>query len=83
MEGFAVQLLWILTAPITDLVDNDGSFSEVTVHHVQSYLGTVPLQVMVLGHPLACRFLTQKIDSYSVFIPFKVSDHWYDGPLCL
>lgn len=59
-EAFAVQLLWILTMPITDPVDDDGSFSAVTVRHIESYLETVPLQVTVLGHPLACRSLTQK-----------------------
>lgn len=59
---------------ITDPVDDDGSFSAVTVHHVESYLGTVPLQVMVLGHPVACRFLTQKTVN-SIFIAFKVTDH--------
>lgn len=32
--------------------------------------------------PFSLHILDTK-DSYSVFIAFKVTDHWYDGPLCL
>lgn len=31
--------------------------------------------------PFSLQILDTK-DSYSVFIAFKVTDHWYDGPLC-
>ena len=58
-EAFAVQLLWILTTPITDPADNDGSFSAVTVRRIESYLEAAALQVKVLGRPLACRASTR------------------------
>ena len=32
--------------------------------------------------PFSLQILDTK-DSYSVFMAFKVTDHWYDGPLCL
>lgn len=48
---FLDQCIWRILPnnplPNTDQGDNDGSFLEVMVSHVQSYLGIVSLQVMV------------------------------------
>ena len=67
--------------PISDPVDDDGSFSAVTVRHRVIFRDCTPTSYGAWA-PFSLQILDTK-DSYSVFIAFKVTDHRCDEPLCL